>query len=561
MKKTVQVNLSGQVFTLDEDAYDLLSNYLNNIGRLYERSPGKDDILSDIEVRIAELLLERLGDQRAVVNYEDVEEVIKVMGRPEQFEEGLDDDDAGYTTGARQSRSKRLYRDPDGAVVGGVCSGIGYYFGIDPIWIRLAFVAAVIFAGTGVFLYIILWILIPEPKTAAEKLDMKGEPVNIGSIGKTIEDEINSLGDRISKSGGAFGRNSGKKLAGGIDRFFSFLAELIKGLFNIIGKFLGTVFMAIGIVTLIVLIATLTGVADFIHFSNETWSNSMSIYELGELVFESASWFTVSLIGFLLLIGIPFVALVYGGFLLLLPRAKVPYLGASLFGLWFMGMIMSCFSGFNMLHAFSKEETVVDKVNLEEKGLTGDTLVVELGEDVFKIPPTRAYQANRDFLLKRDGDQLIIGNVNFNVFSTTASQASLEVVKNAHAGSYEEAETRTKAITYHFEADSTALTLDASFQYPAEHLLRAQELDVRLLLPIGKTVFLSPGTQRIIRNIPNVTHTYDPYMVGHYWRMEKEGLTCIDCEEETEDKDLTKRVEGGVVITAEMITNRQYRYH
>lgn len=132
MKKTVQVNLSGQVFTLDEDAYDLLSGYLKKIGRLYERSAGKDEILTDIEARIAELLLERFDDNKTVVNIADVESVIAIMGNPEDFEEEVGSEDTSYSYRSESSR-KRLFRDPDSIMIGGVCSGIGYYFGIDPL--------------------------------------------------------------------------------------------------------------------------------------------------------------------------------------------------------------------------------------------------------------------------------------------------------------------------------------------------------------------------------------------------------------------------------------------
>ena len=101
-----------------------------------------------------------------------------------------------YSTGHQQTQStinKRLFRDTDSGMVGGVCSGISHYFGMDPIWFRLAIVLSVLFLGTGVFLYIILWIIMPEARTSAEKLSMKGEPVTFDNIGKTVEEEINNV--------------------------------------------------------------------------------------------------------------------------------------------------------------------------------------------------------------------------------------------------------------------------------------------------------------------------------------------------------------------------------
>ena len=195
MKRTVQVNLSGQVFTIDEDAYEVLSAYLKRIASLYDRSAGKDEILSDIESRIAELLIERKGESKEVVTIEDVAAVTAIMGNPEQFEDdSMDDTEESYRTNySSDSSKKRLYRDSDNGIIGGVCSGIAYYFGIDPVWIRLFFGLSFIFFGSGVIFYILLWIIIPEARSASEKLNMKGEPVNIGSIGKTIEKEIGSL--------------------------------------------------------------------------------------------------------------------------------------------------------------------------------------------------------------------------------------------------------------------------------------------------------------------------------------------------------------------------------
>ena len=327
MKKTVQVNLSGQIFTLDDDAYDRLSNYLRQISQLYINSPGKDEILQDIEVRIAELFSEKLVGTKMVVSLKDVDAVIEVMGRPEQFDEGtMEEEDSGASSQTRSGdyRGKRLYKDPDDKVVGGVCSGIGYYFGVDPLFIRLAFICAVVFFGTGVLLYLILMIILPEAKTATEKWHMKGEPVNIGSIGKSIEDEINSFGERISKEGGAFGRNGGKKLVRGIDRFFYFLAEVLRNIFGILGKFLGSLFILIGVVFIATLVAGLFGVADVIHFQNQSWSASMDLYECGGIVFDSSEWLAVSVTAFLLLVGIPFVALAYGAYMLLFPNNRIP---------------------------------------------------------------------------------------------------------------------------------------------------------------------------------------------------------------------------------------------
>lgn len=527
MKKTVQVNLSGQVFTLDEDAYELLSSYLFNIGKLYERSPGKEEILSDIEVRIVELFLQRLSDARQVITILDVEAVIEIMGRPEQFEqEEFEGPETNTDYGSTHFRSKRLYRDPEHPVIGGVCGGIGYYFGVDPLWFRLAFAVAVVFFGTGILLYILLWIIIPEAKTASEKLSMRGEPVNISSIGKTIEEEMNSLGERISREGGPFAKEQGKKFKKGVHRFFSFLAELVRGIFNVLGKFIGTLFLIVGVMCIIALLAGIIGIADFVHFD----AVSMTIYEWGDMVFESSEWLAAGIIAFLLVAGIPFIALAYGGFLLLMPNHRVPYLGMSLLALWFLGLVIGVFTLFSTLQGYSKEETTVDEFQLNHMGITSDTIVLDIQEDPFNIPLHNAYRSD-DFMMKIEDGKVMVGNVTLNIQPSRSKQAILEVVRSAEGGTFEQAREKVDSIQYFFSSDTNRMAFDAYFSFPVSHLLRSQEVKLVLRLPEGKTVYLTEKMKRIIYDIDNVTYTYDPYMVQHHWRMEKEGLTCTDCED------------------------------
>ncbi len=539
MKRTVQVNLSGQVFTIDEDAYEVLSAYLKRIASLYDRSAGKDEILSDIESRIAELLIERKGESKEVVTIEDVAAVTAIMGNPEQFEDdSMDDTEESYRTNySSDSSKKRLYRDSDNGIIGGVCSGIAYYFGIDPVWIRLFFGLSFIFFGSGVIFYILLWIIIPEARSASEKLNMKGEPVNIGSIGKTIEKEIGSLGEKISNSGNNFSRTSGRKIERGIDRLAHFLAEIFRGIFKVLGKVLGAIFLMIGTFTIIFMIAGIIGVADVIHFDSNDWSSSMNIYEWGDIVFTSGTWLLSAIVGFILLVGVPFLALAYGGVKLLFPRFKVPYLGASFFGLWFIGLVLSIMTAFSIGQEFSKEEKVVKTVVLSDRGLIADTINLNVGHDPFGISTNRAYYANNDFMMKVDNRRIIVGNVEFDIQQSSYSQVKLEVKKSAQAESNEEAGIRADSIQYNFSMDSSSITFDPFFSYPQMHLLRDQEVRLTLKIPVGQVVYLDPSIKRVMDDIQNVTDMFDPKMVSHYWIMNSEGLTCLDCKEGRDNED------------------------
>lgn len=210
MNKIFNVNLGGYPFTIDENAYHKMNNYLDTIENHFSNSEGCDEILEDIEARMAELFNAKLKD-KSIVSMKDLEEVISIMGRPEDFgAEALEDDyteeEPSFSGKINSTRKrgkiktgKRLFRDPEDKVIGGVASGMAAYFGLeDPLWIRLLWVVGVM-AGIPVILYVILWLIVPEAKTAGDKLAMKGEAATINNIAKTVEEELNDLSEKINK--------------------------------------------------------------------------------------------------------------------------------------------------------------------------------------------------------------------------------------------------------------------------------------------------------------------------------------------------------------------------
>lgn len=214
MNKVLNINLGGYPFTIDDDAFEHLENYLDTIHAHFKKSEGYEEITSDIEARMAELFQEQLNG-RSIVTIRIVETCIGIMGTPEEFgAEALGEEDDFYEKTQAHSSSKqtnyqtgkKLFRDPDDTTVGGVCSGIAAYFGVeDPLWVRLLFVLG-FFSGTiGLWAYIILWIIIPEAKSAGDRLAMRGEPINVSNIGKIIEDEIDVFADKLDEIGSELG--------------------------------------------------------------------------------------------------------------------------------------------------------------------------------------------------------------------------------------------------------------------------------------------------------------------------------------------------------------------
>jgi len=218
MNKIFNINLGGYPFTIDEDAFQKLDKYLKTISGHFSSSEGCDEIVSDIESRIAELFMEHLKG-RPIISMKEVDNVITVMGTPEEF--GATEEQAQKKTHREEKKSKtksefeedsstwktgkRLFREPDEKIISGVCAGLAAYFGIqDPVWVRIAFAIGV-FMGFGLIVYVVLWIAIPEAKTSGDKLSMKGEKIDVSNIARKVEEEMNQLADSISEMTKDFG--------------------------------------------------------------------------------------------------------------------------------------------------------------------------------------------------------------------------------------------------------------------------------------------------------------------------------------------------------------------
>jgi phage shock protein PspC (stress-responsive transcriptional regulator) len=189
MKITVSINLGGYSLNIDEDAYAELKMYLRNLELHFAREESSSEILSDIETRMAELFRAKLTSYKQVINIDDVRQVISVLGTPEDIS---DNEDPSAREKFASPGYHRMYRDPDHRVIGGVCSGMGAYWDIDPVIVRVIFVALA-FAGIGVLIYLILYIAIPEAKTTAQKIEMHGNPVNIHNIKDSVKKEFNNV--------------------------------------------------------------------------------------------------------------------------------------------------------------------------------------------------------------------------------------------------------------------------------------------------------------------------------------------------------------------------------
>ncbi len=198
MKKVENINLGGKKFTIDQDAYDELDSYLHSIEKKFSASSGVDDIVYDIETRLAELFEEnQLGS--SIITLEKVQKVKAIMGTPSDF--SSHDEFYMHSDSEGNYAQKRLFRDPDDKVVAGVASGLTAYFGLgSPLLFRALFVAMAI-TGVGMLPYFLLWLFVPVAKTTSDKLSMYGEKINIETIAHSVEESLTDIKDTLEDLG------------------------------------------------------------------------------------------------------------------------------------------------------------------------------------------------------------------------------------------------------------------------------------------------------------------------------------------------------------------------
>ena len=230
MKHTVTVNLNGRLFYIDNDAYNLLDSYIKSLNTYFAKDSNKAEIIDDFEARIQELLATKKPNTGDVISIADVEEVIKTIGNPNDF--GIDTDEAGdkterkeYNSASYTKTTKRLYRNPQDKMLGGVCSGLAAFTNLDVTLIRIFLVVLLFFSfGVPILVYLAMWIIVPEANTPQQQLEMRGEPVNLENIGRVVSDNAKSMAGDIKN---AYNRANGSGCLSAILKVFLIANSII----------------------------------------------------------------------------------------------------------------------------------------------------------------------------------------------------------------------------------------------------------------------------------------------------------------------------------------------
>lgn len=544
MNKTVAANISGIIFNIEENAYEKLGKYLETIRGYFKNAEGDDEIMQDIEARIAELFQERLSDGKQVVNMKDVDEVISIMGQPEDYLAPEEDEAlSAKKSGTSSKGHKRIFRDPDDQWIGGVAAGIAKYFGIDPIVLRVIWLISIIF-GFGFLIYIILWIIIPEAKTTAEKLQMEGEAVTVENIKNRVQQEkenvergFDNLKNDLQNSNNAFGKFIGD--------LFSFLGQFLLLFFKTLGKIIGVVLVMVGVLALVALGLLLFGSLPYWEMNGSSELLGMNWTMVKQIIFASADQANLGLAGVIITICIPIVAMIYGGLAILFDlRASNKGLGIALSALWVAGIFIVSMVCIQVGTEFSSDHRQIEQFPIEQP--KGNVLYLDILNDKHFSDHFRDHDDRAIELFKVENDQLILGWPYLDVWESETDSFSVEIHKHAHGKSQKMAIRNSEAMQYRIEQTDSLLQFQPWYSFPLKNKFRGQHIKYIVRVPIGKAVHLKPLSDRIIYDIDNVEGEWDGDMVGKTWTMTRRGL-----DDEVAPGELPKTEQGTVAPESE----------
>lgn len=456
MNKSISISLGGLAFFIEEDAYAQLQQYIEAVKKSLRHDDDKEEIIKDVETRIAELFKQYLGGNREVINSADVSEVINVLGTPEQINDG--EADIPATESTSETARKKLYRDTDDKFIGGVFSGLSHYIGVEVLWLRIIGLI-LLFSGFGsafiVIPYLVFLILVPEAKTVSEKLEMRGKPVTFDTIKNWSE--IEKAGSKIGKS----------------------LETVFEALGTIFSKLFGFAFICIAI-ALIGAIITFTFYKEFI----------------GELPFEfyDTDWkSTLAIILSYFIIVVPALSFFFSGIRLLYKRSALqfsPYLTTTILVSWIISIVVLInLSVFN--YSIFTKESVERKANIELPTITGDTITVASTDyqNLIKFGGKPFFLGNDERERNIEGDTMIVKIKNeMEIKESADDKYRMDVVFATNITKRENANDALKAIQYQFKVENGKLIMNTFLKVHKSYEYRDQDVRITLHVPNGKFV-------------------------------------------------------------------------
>lgn len=527
MKKTVMINISGIIFNIDEDAYNKLQKYLEDINAGFSNKEEGREIIADIEARIAELFTGKISAQKQVIILGDVDEIISIMGNPSDFG-GEDNSGSGTGTTGEEAektgkswKSKRIYRDPDHRVLGGVCGGLGAYFNLDPVIFRILMV--ITFFAFGPLLYIILWIAIPKARTTAQKLEMQGKEVNISNIEKNIREEFEEVKQNFKKMKD---ESSFRESGSIIEKLGHLFIVVFSSLAKIVVIFFGAILIIVGLVLLFAFLSTfILGINDV-----SIGSSSVSFHEIVG-VFTDKQDISLLLITLIFVVAIPILSIIYGGIKLIFKiKTGNKYVGIIVAALWFLSLVYLLVVGAGEARQFKVTGIYQTSMEMDEPM---DTLVLKK-----VLPKTIAVDEEHYINFEEsemkviDGKLQMAGRPKITIERNDSNSVLLVVKKISKGVNQKEAKDNASYAEYHWYCGETVngkkeYTFDPVYEIKRGGKWRFPRVEIILKVPVGKVLVIDKNMEDLLYDVEDTTQTPDDEMAGKTWVMKKEGLVMV----------------------------------
>jgi phage shock protein PspC (stress-responsive transcriptional regulator) len=534
MKKTISINLNSFMFHIDEDAYQILHVYLDKLAAHFGNNEEGREIIRDIEARISELFAEKLTTAKQVINTADVEEVIAVLGYIDDIIDSDEDESSKKEESEPSDKKagKKLFRDDDSKVLAGVCSGLAAYTGVSVVLWRVIFLIFLFIPGNiSIFAYIILWIAVPVAKTTAQKLEMKGEKVNLENIEKTVKDEYETLKSNLKNM------NTGK-FSDTIEKIWEAFLSAFRILVKVMTPIVGAAFIIIGLALSAAVFVGMISTGSENIFYNESWISFLWLPSVLEIITNSEIAWLLS-VSILVLFMIPVIALIYGGITMLFKLRGSKFLSAGLLIIWILSIIMTVFLSINIGRSYQTvafntetEEIPVDSSFVYTFALLDDDSTFDktyrFEKDKHGKKTVQIHSINdfhyflQSHFIQIESDKIKI-KPTLQFTKSEKNQPELEFRYYARGSNTQEAQDNLALVSYNYNITDSLVEFPPFYHINSPRW-RAQELRIIVKIPIGSSIFIDESLANLLSG-EDITGKYKGgNLAGQVWYITKEGL-------------------------------------
>ena len=537
MNKTIIINIGNSIIHIEEEAYEILMAYLNEIKQHFAKSADDFEIVKDIENRIAEMFAEILSKgQKQVIDVADVKGVIAQMGSVQDFVNDEEEEVKTETFYANYHAIKKLYRDTDEGVIAGVCAGLGHYLNIGSRWLRLAFFLLAFLGGTGILVYLILWIAVPRASSRSQRMQMKGEATNLYGYNKSFEEELAAFKANMKSANAQFApamRKSGNFITETIKMFGRF----IRSIFRLFGRTMAICLIVFGFGTMMFLIVCLGMLLGF-------WDDSA--YQAFPLNVINTPFRDGLIFHAFLTFFIPVLAIVLFALKVINNRIEIgKYVWFGMLIAWLVGLGTSGYYTAKILGEFKDEAELVQQTELKPY-------------HIYVIDVDKAMVFNRQDSVRYHLDDLDMGrrtvvesyddgifrnprSVSFEIDKSHDGKVSLSATYESQGRDFQTALKNAQNIEYNFIQKDSVLVFNPSIQLKQNAVWRDQRVHLTLRIPVGTRVLINENIHRYWSYYQYYWCREDRrYVDGPYQEsiMTEDGLKCAyDLEHPEEEKE------------------------